>query len=209
MTHDDCRVDPSWVERGHRLASEYPGAVISGRVLPGGDDPKAVPSTRVGSSPIDFSATLESGALYPNNMVLPRGATLAFGGFDERSGFETSAEDRDFCYRWLRAKRPVRFEPELVVTHMDWRSPEQLVELYNHYARTAGRFYAKHLYRGDLCIARFILRDLWYGAKSWGARALRPRPRWADERLALPRYLPTGLIEGLLESRRLGRQAGS
>ena len=208
VTHDDCRVEPSWVDHCHRLALAHPDALLSGRVLPGGDDPSAVPSTRTDTIAHDFTGSLESGALYANNMVLPRAATIRFGGFDERAGFETSAEDRDFCYRWLRAGRAVRFEPEMVVTHDDWRRPDQLVDLYRHYARTAGRFYAKHLYHGDLRIAPFVVRDFWYGARAWAGRVRHRRPLWADERLALPLHLPIGLVEGLVESRRLGRKAG-
>ena len=208
VTHDDCRVEPSWVGHCHRLAVAYPGAVLSGRVLPAGDDPGAVPSTRTDTTAHDFTGSLESGALYANNMVLPRAATLDFGGFDERAGFETSAEDRDFCYRWLRAGRAVRFEPEMVVTHDDWRRPDQLVDLYRHYARTAGRFYAKHLYLGDLRIAPFVFRDFWYGGRAWAGRVRHRRPLWTDERLALPVHLPLGLIEGFVESLRLGRRVG-
>jgi GT2 family glycosyltransferase len=207
VTHDDCRVEPTWVGHCHRLALAYPDAVLSGRVLPGGDDAGAVPSTRTDTTPHDFTGSLESGALYPNNMVLPRTAVVEFGSFDERSGFETSAEDRDFCYRWLRAGRAVRFEPEMVVTHDDWRRPDELVDLYRHYARTAGRFYAKHLYSGDLRIAPFVLRDFGYGASAWMKQLRHWRPQWTDERLALPVHLPIGLVEGFVESFRLGRKA--
>ena len=81
-------------------------------------------------------------------MVLPRAAVLELGGFDERFGPEEAAEDNEFCYRWLKAGRRLRYEPALVVEHHDWRSPDELERLYVRYARGEGFFYAKHLRRG-------------------------------------------------------------
>ena len=85
-----------------------------------------------------------SGVLYPANMVASRRGS-------RRSAASTSArahavaEDNDLCYRWLRDGRPLRYEPDLVVWHHDWRTPEQLVRTHVAYARAQGGFYAKHL----------------------------------------------------------------
>jgi GT2 family glycosyltransferase len=40
--------------------------------------------------------------------------------------FTVAAEDNDFRYRWLTSGRKVRYEPEMVVWHSDWRTPEEL-----------------------------------------------------------------------------------
>jgi GT2 family glycosyltransferase len=194
VTHDDCTVAPSWVGAAARLMSSDPAMIVTGRVLPAGDNPLAVPSTIDSPSPYDFTGGLHSGALYPNNMALNRSAVLACGGFDER--FKTAAEDNDFSYRWLRAGRRLRYEPELVVWHHDWRSQEELESLYVDYWRWQGVFYAKHLRRGDMAILRFLARDFYFGMRAFAARVVRGRPRWSDWRRGIFRGLPRGLVEG-------------
>jgi GT2 family glycosyltransferase len=194
VTHDDCTVDVSWVGAAARLMASDPEMIVTGRVLPGGDDPLGVASTKDGTTPEDFTGQVHSGALYPNNMALNRSVVLAFGGFDER--FSTAAEDNDLSYRWLRSGRRLRYEPELVVWHHDWRSHEELERLYVEYWRWQGAFYAKHLRRGDLTMLRFIARDLYFGARAVAARVLRGRPRWSDWRRGLLRGLPVGLAQG-------------
>jgi len=194
VTHDDCTVAPSWVGVGARFMAGEPGLIVTGQVLPAGDDPLAVPSTKDDPVPHDFTGEIESGALYPNNMALSRSEVLALGGFDER--FKTAAEDNEFSYRWLRAGRPLRYEPELVVWHHDWRSRDELERLYVEYWRWQGVFYAKHLRLRDMTMLRFIARDVHYGARALAARVLRGRPRWTDWRRGILRGLPTGLVQG-------------
>jgi len=120
------RVVPS---HGLGVAAAHPGAIVTGRVLPIGD-PRAVPSTKDDPLSADLSGERRGGWLFGNNMALPRAAVLELGGFDERFGPEEAAEDNEFCYRWLRAGRMLRYEPTLVVEHHDWRSPEDLERLY-------------------------------------------------------------------------------
>jgi GT2 family glycosyltransferase len=194
VTHDDCTVEESWIATGARLMAGHPEMVLTGRVRPAGDDPLAVPSTKDEDVAYEFTGQRHSGALFPNNMALNRRLALAFGGFDER--FETAAEDNDFSYRWLRAGRRLRYEPDLIVWHHHWRGHEDLERLYVDYWRWQGVFYAKHLRRGDLTMVRFIARDLYQGARAMGARILRGRPRWSDWRRGVMRGLPAGLVTG-------------
>ena len=70
----------------------------------------------------DYTGSITSGVLFPANMVFSRDALSEFGGFDERAGLMLAAEDNDLCYRWLVDGRSLRYEPELVVWHHDWRS---------------------------------------------------------------------------------------
>ncbi len=193
VTHDDCEVDPSWAGRAAALAARHPGALLTGRVLaaPG---PGHVPSTTAAATARDFTGELRDNVLYPANMVLDRRAALAIGGFDSR--IVPAAEDNDFCYRWLRAGRPLRFEPGLVVWHADWRAPEGLAPLYAGYARGAGLFYAKHLRRRDLRVLRFLLRDVRDAARGAASAALRRHPEEVDPRRGLWRGLPAGLRDG-------------
>ena len=195
VTDDDCTVPASWAATGWRLATTHPGAIVTGRVLPVGD-PRAVPSTKDDPLPVDLSSERRGGWLFGNNMALPRGAVLDLGGFDERFGPEEAAEDNEFCYRWLRAGRPLRYEPSLVVQHHDWRSPEELERLYVRYARGEGFFYAKHLRRGDLRMLRFVVRDLAWGVRGLASGLLKGRESWTDSRRGVFKGMPGGFAAG-------------
>lgn len=193
VTHDDCTVEPDWVGTAWRLMADDPHRIVTGRVLPGGDDPDHVPSTIVTTAARDYAFETDFAVLFPSNMAIDRTMALDLGGFDERIPF---AEDNDFCYRWLRARLPMRYEPALVVSHHDWRTDRQLERLYVDYAVGQGFFYAKHLRQGDLGISRYLALDLYQGARGLAAHLVRRRPRWSDWRQGLPRGLPVGLVRG-------------
>jgi GT2 family glycosyltransferase len=193
VTDDDCTVAPDWVGRGWAHMSQDPEQIVTGRVLPAGD-PDAVPSLIDDPEPRDYTGEIHFGALYTNNCCLNRGAVLAIGGFDEL--IRPVAEDNDLCYRWLRAGRPLRYEPDLVVWHHEWRSRDDLERWYVQYAKSQGMFYAKHLRRGDLRMLRFIAYDLFAGARGTAARLLLGRPRWSDAAQGILAGLPRGMLEG-------------
>jgi GT2 family glycosyltransferase len=188
---DDCTVGADWVSRAWEHARRHPGAVVTGQVLPRGD-PSATPSTKSDPEPHDYTGELRCNVLYTGNMVLDRRAALEFGGFDERL---PKAADNDFCYRWLRAGNELRYEPDMVVWHEDWRTPDELRELYVHYARAQGMFYAKHLRRGDLRVLRFVVADLWAGLAGLTAGTLLRRG-WTNWRRGILLGLPAGLAAG-------------
>jgi GT2 family glycosyltransferase len=194
VTHDDCTVAQSWVSVAWSFMSADPQKIVTGRVIPAGDDPRAVPSTKDDPNPHDFTGQLYCAGLYPNNMVLNRSMVLALGGFDER--FDTSAEDNDLCYRWLRAGNRLLYEPTLVVRHHDVRPKEDLESVYVNYWRGQGRFYAKHLRQGDRAMLYFMWVDAKNGLRAMGDRLLHGRPRWSDPRRGMARGLPRGLLEG-------------
>ncbi len=195
VTDDDCTVPPDWVETAWRLAAAHPGAIVTGQVRPVGDA-RAVPSTIQDPSPRDLSRERRGGPLFPNNMVLPREAVLELGGFDERFGPEEAAEDNEFCYRWLRAGRSLRYEPALVVDHHDWRRPEELERLYVRYARGEGFFYAKHLRGGDLRMLLFLARSVTWGVRGLVSATIKRREAWTDSRRGILRGLPGGFAYG-------------
>jgi GT2 family glycosyltransferase len=193
VTHDDCTVAPSWVSSAWKLMATDSRKLVTGRVVPGGD-PRAVPSVKDDLAPHDYTGEIVCGAIWPNNMALNRSMVLELGGFDER--FDTAAEDNDLCYRWVRAGHRLHYEPALVVWHHDVRSHAELERVYVNYWRGQGRFYAKHLRRGDLTMLRFMLGDVKRGMRGMAARVLRGRPRWSDQRRGILRGLPSGLREG-------------
>lgn len=204
VTDDDCTVPPDWVATALRLHEAHPAAIVTGRVLPVGD-PRAVPSTKEATEPHDFTGERHGGSLFPNDMVLPRDAVLAAGAFDERFGPAEAAEDNDFSYRWLRAGETIVFEPALVVWHHDWRTPEELEQLYVRYARGQGFLYAKHLRQGDLLMLRWIARDLAWAARGALSAAVKHRRRWTDPRRGILRGMPGGFVSGWRAYRRGGR----
>jgi GT2 family glycosyltransferase len=212
VTHDDCTVAPDWIAAAARHVRVHPRAILTGRVMPVGD-PLAVPSTKVSEISHDYTGDPGSyGALYPANMLLPRDELLAFGAFDERRSLRLAAEDNDLCYRWLSAGRELRYEPDLVVFHHDWRSREQLAALYVRYARGQGAFYAKHLISRDPRVARFLWADVKRGVGAMlHARRHSTEPDTAEARGIL-RGLPVGLATGTvdeLRTRRADRARGS
>ena len=193
LTNDDCTVERSWVGRGLRHVSQADDAIVTGRVRPHGDNTDRVPST------IDDPVRREYVGrpifvLYTQCMSLRRADVLEIGGFDGR--IQPSAEDNDLSYRWLRAGRRIRYEPDFIVWHHDWRTPEQLERLYVNYGRGQGAVYAKHLRKGDLAVLRLVSRDLYAGARGLASGYIRGRPRWTDPRQGLIRGLPIGLIRG-------------
>ena len=198
---DDCRPAADWVATGYELATRDPSCLWTGRVLPDGN-PDAVPSTKEDPNPEDFSGTTRCDELYSNNMVVPRDAAVALGGFDEV--IAPAAEDCEFCYRWLRAGHPFRYEPSLVIHHREWRTPDELVALYRGYARGQGAFYGKHLRLGDLSVLRFVARDIYGWLRAVGAAILYRRPRWSDPRRGVIYGLLPGILAGWKATSRTG-----
>jgi GT2 family glycosyltransferase len=194
LTHDDCTVPPSWVRTAWDLVSGSDG-IVTGKVLPAGDDPLAVASIKENPTPCDYTGEVQCGVFFPNNAVGRRSELLELGGFDERFG-TNAAMDNDFCYRWLRSGRSLRYEPALVVWHHDWRSHEALERLYVRYWHGQGLFYAKHLRLGDLTPFRFLVGDLRRAARAMAVRVIRGRPRWSDSRRGVLLGLPRGLVDG-------------
>jgi GT2 family glycosyltransferase len=192
LTDDDCAVAPDWIGLAHELAARYPGAIVTGRVLPGHGEGH-VPSTRTEQEPRDFTGQPHAGALYTNNAVVPRSEALALGGFDVRL---PKASDNDFGYRWLVSGRPMRFDPRLVVWHYDWRTPAQVRRLYLRYGRWQGAFYAKHLLRGDRRVLRFLRWDLEFLARTLWLRLVRRRKVPVTPALVHVLGLPLGFWEG-------------
>jgi len=206
VTHDDCTVAEDWVEVGSRFARAAPDAIITGRVLPP-DGSRYVPSTKTDQNPRDFTGTVVGGELYPANMITSRSALLSFGGFDERRSFRVAAEDNDLCYRWLADGRAMHYEPELVVWHHDWRTPEELVRTHVSYARAQGAFYAKHLYAGDRRVLPMLAWELRHGFRTTLRGKLRHEPRWEDPYRETLRWMPVGLFAGVREAQHLRREA--
>lgn len=206
VTHDDCTVAPDWVGAGFRHLRERPDVLFTGRVKP---PPGAVyvPSTKDDPEPHDFTGERAMGVLYPACMAFGRDVMLGFGGFDERDEMR-SAEDNDLCYRWLNDGRGLRYEPDMVVWHHDWRSPEQIVETHLAYARSEGALYAKHLYARDWRVLPFLWWELRTAVRARAGALVKGRPRWQDERREMLFPLVAALVRGLVAERRRAHSGG-
>jgi len=191
LTNDDCTLDEAWVATGRDRLLDDPGTIVTGRVRPAGD-PDVVPST------IDDAERREhvrpNFVLFTQCMALDRRQVLAFGGFDER--IRHGADDNDLSYRWLRAGRRIRYEPDFVAWHHDWRTPEELDRLYVTYGLGQGMVYGKFLRARDPYILRFVARDAYAIARGLVDRVVRGRRPYGDWRLGLAHGLPVGMVRG-------------
>lgn len=205
VTHDDCTVAPDWVARAWQHVTERPAGLVTGRVLPGAEG-RSVPSTMTSSVAQDWTGWLSKGALWPNNMAGSRSEMLAIGGFDERPSLRLAAEDNDFCYRWAREGRSLRYEPAMVVWHHDWRSTPELRSTYATYARGQGAFYGKHLAKSDWNVLPLARSDVHNGVRPalrrLGPPSLREPP---TPRGAMIPWLFVGMWRGWREERRYQR----
>ena len=195
FTDDDCTVATSWVGTARALMAGSHG-IVSGAVLPSGDAAR-VPSTKTDAQPHDFTGGMDIGALFSGNMAVSRPEVLALGGFDERFG--SVAEDVDLCYRWLRAGGRLRYDPNLVVWHHDWRTDAQLEKLYRGYWRGMGVFYAKHLHHPDRIVMQLLALSLFRVLRGTVRRLVRGR----SEARSTPPGLAREFAAGLLGSWRL------
>jgi GT2 family glycosyltransferase len=206
VTHDDCTVRDDWVRVATRLLAERPSLLVTGRVEPAADSAH-VPSCKTDPAEENHEGGFRYDLLYCNNWAAVREEIMSLGGFDERPGLRLAAEDCDLCFRWTAVGRAVRYEPEMVVWHQDWRSEAHLRRTYRVYGRGLGVFYAKHLLAGRRELLRWLWRDLARGFEhSWRGR-LRGEPPGLDPDRGLLLGLPVGLAAGVLEDLRLRRTA--
>ena len=134
--------------------------------------------------PRDFTKPQPWG-LFPGNAGGARTPLLELGGFDERDAFGVAAEDNDLAWRWLRTGRSIRYRPELIVWHHDWRTDKEIVDRYVEYGRGQGALYAKHLKAGDLRIAPWLARDVARGLRAQAGRYIKRRAPHTDWRQGL------------------------
>ena len=197
VTHDDCRVSPTWLAALLGRLREGREAIVTGRVEPAGEG--AVPTIVLATEPtVHTRPRLDGDDLFPPNMGFPLSLVQRIGYLDEHPSLRSAGEDNDWAYRALRAGVPIIYEPTSVVAHVAWQPASALPSIYRRYARGQGAFYGKHLRRGDTFIARRAARDL--------ARApwllLRGTLTRNTELLALAHGEVTGLVPGLVSGLR-------
>ncbi len=202
FTDDDCRVATDWLQVIDRSAGESgSGCALTGRVVPGRPEESAVtaPSLRESERERTYRSPGFRDVLFGNNMAIPTELLRRVGRFDEALGPGTAspaAEDNDLGYRLLRAGVPVRYQPEMVVTHRSWRSGLAQVRLFHAYGVGQGAFYAKHVRRGDLHMAARMARNIWDTGRDLGGAILLRRP----QDVQATRAFAGGLVSGFLRT---------
>ena len=193
VTHDDCRVDPSWLKCLLARLHEGGEVIVTGRVEPAGEG--VVPTIVTSSVPVVHRRPrLDGDDLFPPNMGFPRSILERIGYLDEHPSLRTAGEDNDWAYRALRAGIHIVYDPTPVVSHVGWQPQSALPSIYRRYARGQGAFYGKHVRRGDMFIARRAARDV----ARCGWLALRGIFSRNPELRAMAYGEVTGLVPGLL-----------
>jgi mycofactocin system glycosyltransferase len=138
----DCRVATSTIRALMRHLGDPAVAAVAPRVRPAGDD---VDGRR---SPLDMgdqAATVAPGArvsyVPTTAVVIRRAALLAVGGFDESLRY---GEDVDLCWRLGMAGWSVRYDPRVVVRHVEPASLTRSLARRFHYGTSAGPLARRH-----------------------------------------------------------------
>jgi GT2 family glycosyltransferase len=192
VTDDDCIPARHWAATAAAVLRSDPRMIVTGRVdAPDEGDQLAVTTGR--EPDLQHRPRLKFDRLSGGNLAMSVEVARRLGPFDEDPCLRT-AEDAEFAYRALRAGIPIRYVPELVVTHLAWRGDAERSEQYRSYAMSHGGFYGKYLRRGDAFIA---LRA--------GCHWLRSLRRWTTgsirrdaERAAFGRAYAAGLLPGIV-----------
>ncbi len=128
FTDDDCVPRPDWAQavrarftRSH-AAGERIG-FVAGRVVADGEGQPV--SVLLGAVPRRYAGGDDASYIgHGANLAVARACWEALGGFDELLGVGAtlrSAEDTDFMWRALREGWIGHFDPQAVVSHMQWR----------------------------------------------------------------------------------------
>jgi GT2 family glycosyltransferase len=141
FTDDDCRPRPDWLRRLVERFRAAPDEATGGRTV------NALPQnpfSRAAQLVIDvgYRQNNEGPAtrrwFTTNNLAVPAAGFRAVGGFDP--SFRT-AEDRDFCSRWLDHGLRMQYEPRAVVEHAHDLTLAGFTRMHFDYGRGAFRYH--------------------------------------------------------------------
>jgi GT2 family glycosyltransferase len=191
ITDDDCFADPEWLARMIEILRANPECALSGRVEAGGDEVVASVVTAEEAS-VTTRPSLKFDPLSGGNMGTSMAVFERVGLLDEDPAMRC-AEDGEWAYRALRAGVPLRYAPDVSVSHVGWRDFAERVDQYRTYARSQGGFYGKYLARGDGFIALRLLAHELRASRRWLRGVLK-----RDAELAMiGRAYATGLLPGV------------
>jgi GT2 family glycosyltransferase len=118
FTDDDCAADPKWLLQMEQALADSDCAVCGGGIVNAlASDVYAVATQMLSDylyahyNPVDTH-----GAFFTTtNLVVPRDAFMAMGGFDSALRF---GEDREFCYRWTSQGGRFIYAPSAIIRHL-------------------------------------------------------------------------------------------
>jgi GT2 family glycosyltransferase len=117
FTDDDCRPAPTWLPRLAAASATAPTTAFGGLTVNAVDGDVCADATQLLIDYLYGYYEQKPGAFFTsNNLVMPRNAFLALGGFDESMRL-AGAEDRELCGRWLRHGHRLTFVGDAVVHH--------------------------------------------------------------------------------------------
>ncbi len=117
FTDDDCRPTREWLAALGRAADPNPDCAVGGHTENGNRASKCCTASHAILDSVYRHYNLVRGNarfLLTSNLMVPAASFHSIGGFNSR--FRT-AEDREFCHRWLAAGRRIIYVPEAVVCH--------------------------------------------------------------------------------------------
>ncbi len=194
-THDDCRVRTNWLETIAERVRAVGDAILTGRVEPEGEG--IVLTIVTSPDPATYTKPMiNRDVLFPPNMAFPIGLLERIGYLDEHPSLRLAGEDNEWAYRAQRAGVPIVYDPDIVVSHQAWQSPDALRSVYQRYARGQGAFYGKYLRQADPFIARRAARDLVRAPWLLLRGALSRNSQLMAMGLGEVTGLPSGLIAG-------------
>lgn len=142
FTDDDCAPRPGWLGALSDALDREPAALVGGHTVNAlHDNPYSEASQLLVSYLYTYAERRPEARMFTsNNFALMAAPFHALGAFDASFGL-AAGEDRDFCDRWNRSGRPMRFAPEAVVEHSHALSLRSFVRQHLHYGRGAYRFH--------------------------------------------------------------------
>jgi Glycosyl transferase family 2 len=168
-TDDDCDPQPRWLEEIRQALTRNAHEIVSGQVLPGG---AGAPSTITSANPRLFRTVPLRGDHFAGRNF---GAALAVfndtGPFDETELIRY-CEDPEWSFRAMAKGHPIRYIPQVAVTHVHWRCLDDMVQLYSRYAFSQGGWFGRRLRRFDITFVVRLGYELMRGCKRWCLGAL-------------------------------------
>lgn len=155
---DDCIPEPDWIDAlAGEIGSNPDADLIMGNVdarnAPGGDYLPVAVFPVTAPQVLKGRFTRPWRVAYSVAVAIRRSALDRVGGWDERFGPGAvdypASDDMDLNYRLLRSGGSAYLTPRLRAFHDQWRTSDQVLQLYAGYSRAWGGLAMKQLRTGD------------------------------------------------------------
>lgn len=141
---DDCAPAANWLTVLENSFQASPTALLGGRTVNGLPDNAYSSASQLIIDYLyaHYNVTADRATFFAtNNLAVPAADFASVGGFDTSFPLP-AAEDRDFCDRWRRHGRVLRYAPAAVVYHQHALRLRSFARQHFHYGRGAAHFHA-------------------------------------------------------------------